>query len=94
VEFLIDLLVDVLRLIPLILAYYIPAMLALIIWRERSPGWRIKIPAILLLGFGFIAGVKLVFQPGVEVSVLALVSAVQISAALFFAYLTVYKLAD
>ncbi|TCJ15904.1 hypothetical protein E0L93_11655 [Rubrobacter taiwanensis] len=93
-ETLIDILTEILRLIPLILAYYIPALLAFIIWRERSPNYRMKAGLILAVGFGFIIFVKLLFQPGTQLAALALVSSVQIAAAMLFAYLTVYRLAD
>lgn len=89
-----NLAVEFLRLIPLVLAYYLPAMLALILLRERGSGYRVKAPAILALGFGIIIYVKLLLQPGSEYLGLLLVSAIQISLAMLFAFITVYKLAD
>ena len=88
--------VEVLRLVPLILAFYIPALLGVAIWKERGPGYRPKAALLLVLGFGTIVAVRLLFRNASAMQVAATVglSLVQISVALALAALTVYKLAD
>ena len=88
--------VEVLRVVPLILAFYIPALLGVAIWKERGAGYRTK--ALLMFGFGFgtIIAVHIMLR---SVSVLQVagvigLSLVQIAAALALAALTVYRLAD
>ena len=95
-ELLLQIGVEVLRLVPLILAFYVPALLGVAIWRERGPGYRPKAALMFVLGFGAIITVQLVFRSVTALEVAATVglSLVQISAALALAALTVYKLAD
>jgi hypothetical protein len=96
VELLLQIGVEVLRLVPLILAFYVPALLGVAIWRERGPGYRPKAALMFVLGFGAIITVQLVFRSvsALEVAATVGLSLVQISAALALAALTVYKLAD
>lgn len=95
-ELLLQIGVEVLRLVPLILAFYVPALLGVAIWRERGPGYGPKAALMFVLGFGAIVAVQLLFRNVSAVQVAATVglSLVQISAALTLAALTVYKLAD
>lgn len=95
-ELLLQIGVEVLRLIPLILAFYVPALLGVAIWRERGPGYRPKAALMFVLGFGAIIAVQLLFRSvsALEVAATVGLSLVQISAALALAALTVYKLAD
>ena len=95
-EFLLQIGVEVLRLVPLILAFYVPALLGVVIWSEHGPGYRPKAVLMLVLGFGAVIAVHLMFRSVSAVQVAATVglSLVQISAALALAALTVYKLAD
>ena len=88
--------VEVLRLVPLILAFYVPALLGVAIWRERGPGYRPKAALMFALGFGAILAVQLLFRNVSALQLAATVglSLVQIVAALALAALTVYKLAD
>ncbi len=88
--------VEVLRLVPLILALYIPALVGMAIWKERGEGYRVKALLTLALGFGAIVAVQLVFRSVSAAQVAATIglSLVQIAAALALAALTVYKLAD
>jgi hypothetical protein len=88
--------VEVLRLVPLILAFYIPALLGVAIWRERGEGYRWKAALMFALGFGAIIGVQLLLRSVSALQVVATIglSLVQILAALILAALTVYKLAD
>jgi hypothetical protein len=96
VEILLQALVEVLGLVPLILAFYVPALLGVAIWRERGPGYKVKAALMLALGFGAIIAVQILFRSTSPVQVVATagLSLVQISAALVLAALTVYKLAD
>jgi hypothetical protein len=96
VEVLLKLGVEVLRVVPLILAFYIPALLGVAIWKERGEGYRAKALLMFALGFGAIIAVQLLFRSVSALQVAATIglSLVQIAAALALAALTVYKLAD
>ena len=92
----IGLAVEILRLVPLILAFYVPALLGMAILKERGEGYRLKAALVFALGFGGILFLRLVFRSvsGSQVAGALGVSAVQIALALVLAALTVYKLAD
>jgi hypothetical protein len=92
-ETMLDIGVGILRLIPLILAFYIPALLGMATWSE---GDRTKATLWFAIGFGAIVAVQVVFSSVSALQVAGLVglSLVQIAAALSLAALTVYKLAD
>jgi len=96
VEVLLKIGVEVLRLVPLILAFYIPALLGVAIWKERGAGYRPK--ALLMFGFGFgaIIAVQILFRSVSALQVAGVIglSLVQVAAALALAALTVYRLAD
>jgi hypothetical protein len=96
VETLLKIGVEVLRLVPLILAFYIPALLGMVIWKERGEGYRAKAFLLFALGFGAIIAVQLLLRSVSAVQAIAAMglSLVQIAAALALAALTVYKLAD
>ncbi len=95
-EILLKIGVEVLRLVPLILLLYIPALLGVVIWKERGEGYRAKSLVVFALGFGAVIAVRLLFRSTSAAQVAASVglSLVQIAAALALAALTVYKLAD
>ena len=95
-ETLLQVVAAVLGLLPVILAFYIPALLGVAIWSERGSGYRAKSAFTFVLGFGAILAVLLLFRNVSAPQVLATVglSLVQISVALALAALTVYKLAD
>ena len=88
--------VEVLRLVPLILAFYVPALIGMVLWSERGEGYRPKALLTFAVGFGAIIAVQLVFRnvSAAQVAATVSLSLVQILAALAFAALTVYKLAD
>ena len=88
--------VEVLRLVPLVLLFYIPALLGVAIWRERGEGYRAKSFVVFALGFGAIIAVQLLLRSASAAQVAASMglSLVQVVAALALAALTVYKLAD
>ena len=82
--------------IPLILVFYIPALIGMVILKERSEDYKIKIGVLFAVVFGGVTAVKLIFR---SVSALQMVwtlgiSLVQIAIALILAAITVYKLAD
>jgi hypothetical protein len=87
---------EILRLVPLILAFYIPALMGLAVLKEHGESYRIKSALILVVGFGGIIALQLLLRSESTLQVLQTVglSLVQIAFALFFAVLTVYKLAD
>ena len=88
--------VEVLRLVPLILLLYIPALLGVVIWKERSESYRAKSFIVFALGFGAVIAVRLMLRSTSAAQVAASVglSLIQVAAALALAALTVYKLAD
>ena len=88
--------VEVLRLVPLILAFYVPALMGLAVLKEHGESYKVKSALILVVGFGGIIALQLLLRSVSALQVVQTVglSLVQISLALFFAALTVYKLAD
>jgi hypothetical protein len=92
-ETMLDIGVGILRLIPLILAFYIPALLGMATWSE---GGRTRAILWFAIGFGAIVAVQVLFSSVSAIQVAGIVglSLVQIAAALCLAALTVYKLAD
>ena len=95
-ETLLKIAVEVLRLVPLILALYIPALLGVVIWKERGEGYKAKTILTLALGFGAIIGLHLLFTSASALQVAATMSLslVQVAFAILLAALTVYRLAD
>jgi hypothetical protein len=96
VEVLLKIGVEALRVVPLILVFYIPALLGVAIWSERGEGYRAKALLMFGSGFGTIIAVHLLFRSvsALQVAATLGLSLVQIAAALTLAALTVYKLAD
>jgi hypothetical protein len=88
--------IEVLRLVPLILAFYVPALMGLAVLKEHGESYKVKSALILVVGFGGIIALQLLLRSVSALQVVQTValSLVQISFALFFAALTVYKLAD
>lgn len=95
-EDLLDIVVVLLRLVPMILAFYIPALIGTIIWRERDAGYRVQAFLWFFVGFGLVTFLYIVFtsSSAPQVATTLGLSVVQIAAALVLARLTVYKLAD
>lgn len=91
-----DILVVILRLVPMILAFYIPALIGTAIWREGGPGYKVQAGLWFAVGFTFIGFLYVIFTSSSAAQVLFTLglSVVQISAALLLARLTVYRLAD
>jgi hypothetical protein len=91
-----DIGVGLLRLIPLILVFYIPALIGMAIWSERGEGYRVKAVLWFVIGFGAIVALHVLFRSvsAVQVAEVVGLSLLQIAVALSLAALTVYKLAD
>ena len=84
------------RLVPLILAFYVPALIGIAILKERGESYRVKAALVFVVGFGGIVALQLLVRSASALQVIETVglSLVLIAVALFFAALTVYKLAD
>lgn len=86
---------SILNLIPLVLAFYIPALFGTATWKERGKSYKIKALLWLIIGFGIIVAIRLMLDVSVLQDLKTIgISLVQIAAALVLASLTVYKLAD
>lgn len=87
---------EVLRLVPLVLAFYLPALLGMALLKERGESYKTKAVVVFLLGFGGILALQVVFTSVSALQVLGIVALalIQILVALLLAALTVYKLAD
>jgi hypothetical protein len=85
-----------LKLVPLVLAFYIPALIGMAIWSEGGEGYRTKALLWFAIGFGLIVAMHVVFTgaSGTEALAILSLSLAHILAALSLAALTVYKLAD
>jgi hypothetical protein len=93
---LLDVVVWILRLIPLILLLYIPALLGMATWSERGEGYRIKAMLWFAIGFGAVVALHVMMRSASAVQTAEVIglSLVQVAMALFLARLTVYRLAD
>jgi hypothetical protein len=88
--------VEVLRLVPLILAFYVPALMGVALLKERGESHKVKAGLVFAVGFGGIVAAQLLLRSAStpQVAQTIALSLLEIAAALFFAALTVYKLAD
>ena len=88
--------IELLRLVPLIIAFYVPALLGMAILKERGESYRVKATLVFLVGFGGIVALQLLARSASTLQVAGTIglSLVQIALALLLAALTVYKLAD
>ncbi len=88
--------VEFLRLVPLILAFYVPALVGVVLVKERGKSYKVKAALVFFVGFGGLVALQLLLRSvsALQVTQTLVLSLVQISAALLFAVLTVYKLAD
>lgn len=86
----------VLGLVPLILVFYIPALLGMAVLKERGEAYRVKAAVLFAVGFGGIMFVHLILRSVSALQVIETVgvSLVQIVVALALAFFTVYRLAD
>ncbi len=88
--------IEVLRLVPLILVFYVPALIGMALIKERGESYRVKAALVFLAGFGGIVALHLLLRSVSALQVIETIglSLVQAAAALLCAALTVYKLAD
>lgn len=88
--------IDILRLVPLVLIFYVPALLGAAILREKGEDHRMKAGLMFAVGFAVVLGVHLLIRSvSVEQVVQTItVSVLQMAVALLLALVTVYKLAD
>lgn len=88
--------IELLRLVPLIIAFYVPALLGMAILKERGESYRVKAILVFLIGFGGIVALQLLARSASTLQVAGTIglSLAQIALALLLAALTVYKLAD
>lgn len=86
----------VLGLVPLILVFYIPALLGMAVLKERGEAYRVKAVVLFAVGFGGIMFVHLILRSVSALQVIETVgvSLAQIVVALALAFFTVYRLAD
>ena len=82
--------------VPLILVFYIPALMGMVVLKERSEDFKVKAGVLFAVGFGGVTAIKLIFRSVSALQVMWTVglSLVQIAVALALAAITVYKLAD
>ncbi len=95
-EDVLDVVVVFLRLVPMTLAFFVPALIGTVIWRERDAGHRVQALLCFAVGFGLLTVVYIVFTStsAPQVATTLGLAVVQILAALVLARLTVYKLSD
>ena len=88
--------IEVLRLVPLILIFYVPALIGMALLKERGESYRVKAALVFLAGFGGIIALQLLLRSAsaAQVATTMGLTLVQVAAALALAALTVYKLAD
>ncbi|HET7479018.1 MAG TPA: hypothetical protein VFJ72_05830 [Rubrobacteraceae bacterium] len=86
----------VVGLVPLILVFYVPALLGVAVLKERGEAYRVKAAILFAVGFGAIILAHLMLRSVSALQVVETVgvSLVQISIALALAVFTVYRLAD
>ncbi len=84
------------RLVPLILVFYVPALMGMALLKERGESYKLKAALVFAVGFGGLVVVQLLLRSTstLQVTQTVVLSLLQIAAALFLAALTVYKLAD
>ena len=85
-----------LRLIPLIMVFYVPALLGTATLRERGKAYKVKAGLWFILGFGLVIGLHLLLRSATTAQVLGIISIslIQVAVALALAVFTVYRLAD
>ena len=88
--------VEVLRLVPFILAFHVPALVGVVLLKERGDGYKARAALVFLAGFGGLVALQLLLRSvsTLQVAQTLVLSLIEIVAALFLAILTVYKLAD
>ncbi len=95
-ETLLEMLVAILRLVPLVLVFYIPSLVGMAIWSEKGEAYKVKAGIWFAIGFAGVVTVEVIFRSVsfVQVASTVGVSLFQFAVAIILAALTVYKLAD
>lgn len=85
-----------LRLVPVVLIFFIPALMGVATWKEKGRGYKVKAALWFGLGFGIIAAIQVLFRSVSAVQILGTLglALVEIALALALAALVVYRLAD
>ncbi len=85
-----------LALVPMVLLFYIPALMGMALVRERGEGYRIKAGLWFALGFGLIVAAQLLMMgpSALQAAQTLGLSVVYAAAAIALAAFTVYRLAD
>ncbi|MGI8649048.1 MAG: hypothetical protein ACR2KW_01530 [Rubrobacter sp.] len=88
--------VGILRLVPLIMVFFIPSLFGMATLKERGEAYRVKAGLWFAIGLVGVVTVELVFRSvsAVQVASTVGVSLLQFAIALGLAAFTVYKLAD
>lgn len=88
--------VQVMRLVPLILVFYIPSLMAVATWKERGEGYKVKAALWLALSGVAVLLLQLLIRDAsaLQMATMAGISMAQLAIALMLAVFTVYKLAD
>lgn len=91
-----NVIVGVLRLVPLILVFYIPSLMGMAIWKEKGEAYKVKAGICFAVGFVGVVMVEIVFRhvSFIQVASMVGVSAFQFVVAVMLAAFTVYKLTD
>ncbi|MBX6762761.1 MAG: hypothetical protein K6T51_12020 [Rubrobacteraceae bacterium] len=94
-EMILSILNGISHFVPFAIAFYVPALFGMAIWREKTRGYMVKAGLWFVIGFGLILAFRLMLDASVlqDIETFAL-SLAQMAVALFFANLTVYRLAD
>lgn len=95
-EAILDIAVEALGLVPLVLVFYVPALLGVAVWSERGRAYRLKAALMVGLGCGAVLAVQILFTStsALQAAQTIGIALAQIVAALALAAFTVYKLAD
>ncbi len=91
-----DIGIQMLRLVPLVLIFYVPALLAVATWSERGEGYKAKAAMWIALSCTLVVLVQLLIRDASLPQIAAMfgISIAQFAVALLLAVFTVYKLAD
>lgn len=91
-----EILAQVLRLVPVVLIFFVPALFGLATWKEKGRGYRVKTALWFGIGFGVVVSVQVLFRSADALQVLGVIgiSIAEIAVALALAFFTVYRLAD
>lgn len=95
-ETLLSVVISVLKLVPLVMVFFIPSLFGMATLRERGEAYKVKAGIWFTIGLVGVVTVELIFRSVSTVQVASTVgmSLLQFAVALGLAAFTVYKLAD